>query len=78
MQFHHDGPFEFTLFANNPADEVSVKERNANVTMHMTECTKEFSYDGQKVMQRVFDRDGTDTLCLGRAIITARDFTKTC
>jgi hypothetical protein len=58
VQFHHDGPFEFTLFANNPADEVSVKERNANVTMHMTECTKEFSYDGQKVMQRVFDRDG--------------------
>ena len=32
VQFHHDGPFEFTLFANNPADEVSVKERNANVT----------------------------------------------
>ncbi|CAL6286842.1 unnamed protein product [Bathycoccus prasinos] len=58
VQFHHDGPFEFTLFANNPADEVSVKERNANVTMHMTECTKEFTYDGQKVMQRVFDRDG--------------------
>jgi hypothetical protein len=58
VQFHHDGPFEFTLFANNPADEVSVKERNANVNMHMTECTKEFSYDGQKVMQRVFDRDG--------------------
>ena len=57
VQFHHDGPFEFTLFSSG-ANETSVKERNANVAMHMTECTKEFTYDGQQVMQRVFDRDG--------------------
>ena len=58
VQFHHDGPFEFTLFSNDPVNEVSIKERNANVTKHMTECTKEFTYDGHKVMQRTFQRDG--------------------
>ena len=57
VQFHHDGPFEFTLFSND-VHEVSIKERNANVTKHMTECTKEFTYDGHKVMQRTFQRDG--------------------
>ena len=57
VQFHHDGPFEFTLFSND-VNEVSIKERNANVTKHMTECTKEFTYDGHKVMQRTFQRDG--------------------
>ena len=58
VQFHHDGPFEFTLFSNPDVHEVSIKERNANVTKHMTECTKEFTYDGHKVMQRTFQRDG--------------------
>ena len=28
------------------------------MTKHMTECTKEFTYDGHKVMQRTFQRDG--------------------
>ena len=57
VEFHHDGPFEFTLFSSG-VNETSVKERNPQVSVHMTECTKEFTYDGVKVPQRVFDREG--------------------